>query len=74
MPLPSNPVSGSHTLTNPGVDDRWTCPNCYHDITGQGDGDTITCPACRCTLKLTVEEQPVCRATCIDPDGDGGDE
>lgn len=68
MALPADPVSGEYRLTNPGVDDRWTCPNCYADQIGYDlDGATIVC-SCGATLELTIEQQPVCVATCIDPE------
>lgn len=67
MALPSDPISGEHRLTNPGVDDRWTCPNCYADHLG-GEDEIVKC-ACGATLELTIEQQPVCVATRIDPDG-----
>jgi hypothetical protein len=68
MSLPQNPVSGSLTITNSGVDDRWTCPNCYADHWGRSQRDSVIRCGCGATLKLTIEQQPVCRATCIDPD------
>ena len=68
MTLPANPVSGGHTLDNPHRDDLWTCPNCYEDHEGWGLSDsTIDC-SCGARLKLTVEQQPVCRAECVDPE------
>lgn len=68
MALPDNPVSGGHTLTNPGFDDHWTCPNCYADFSGSQHEDTIVECACGAHLRCTVESQPVCRTTCVDPD------
>jgi hypothetical protein len=68
MPLPVDPISGGHVLTNSaGIDDRWTCPNCYADHVGSLEGETVNCD-CGATLKLTIEQQPVCVATCVDPD------
>ncbi len=68
MPLPTNPVSGGYELTNSaGISDRWTCPACYADHTGSLEDETVEC-ACGATLKLTIDYEPVCRATCIDPD------
>lgn len=73
MALPLNPISGDHTLTNDGFDDRWTCPNCYADHNGLSDDAVVDCK-CGARLQLTVEYQPVCRATCVDPDEVGLDE
>lgn len=70
MALPADPVSGGYSLTNPGFDDRWTCPNCYADHEGYALEDTTVVCACGAHLKLTIEQQPVCRATCIDPETD----
>lgn len=70
MALPADPISGGHELTNSaGIDDRWTCPNCYEDHEGNLGGKTIDC-SCGARLELTVDYEPVCRATCIDPDED----
>ncbi len=66
MSLPANPVSGGHRLTNPGFEDRWTCPNCYADHSGYED-TTVDCQ-CGARLKLTIDSQPICVATCVDPD------
>lgn len=67
MALPADPISGGHRLTNPGVDDRWTCPNCYADHVYQSEDEVIDC-SCGARLKLTIEQQPVCVATCVDPE------
>lgn len=70
MALPQNPISGDHVLTNrAGIDDRWTCPNCYADHEGSLDGKTIDCE-CGARLKCSIEYEPVCRAECIDPEAD----
>lgn len=69
MALPEDPISGGHTLTNNGFYDRWTCPACYADHNGHRDDDVIDCD-CGARLKLTIEHEPVCRATCIDPEDD----
>lgn len=70
MPLPENPISGGYTLTNSaGIDDRWTCPNCYADHLDYSDGDTVDCD-CGAKLKLTIEYQPVCHAECVEDDDD----
>lgn len=71
MPLPENPISGQYVLTNnAGIDDRWTCPNCYADHVGCFNGETIDCE-CGAKLKCSIDYEPVCRAECIDPDQDG---
>lgn len=68
MALPADPICGDHTLTNSaGIDDRWSCPNCYADHHGSLDGETIDC-VCGARLKCEIELQPVCRATCVDPE------
>lgn len=68
MPLPTDPISGGHVCTNSaGIDDRWTCPNCYADHYGRHNTKTIDC-SCGAKLKCTIEYEPVCRAECIDPD------
>lgn len=73
MALPTNPVSGGYELTNSaGIDDRWTCPNCYADHEGSLDGDTIEC-ACGAHLKCTIDYEPVCKATCVDPEREDED-
>lgn len=70
MALPSDPISGGLTLTNsPGIDDRWTCPNCYEDHEGRLEGKTVDC-SCGARLKLTIHHEPVCHAECVDPDED----
>ena len=73
MALPENPISGSYELSNSaGLHDRWTCPNCYADHTGRLEGTTVEC-CCGATLKFTIDYEPVCRATCIDPEtGEAG--
>jgi hypothetical protein len=68
MSLPSDPICGDYVLSNSaGFDDRWTCPNCYADHIGGLEDTTVQCD-CGATLKLTIEQRPVCVATCIDPD------
>lgn len=47
--------------SNPGRDDYWTCPGCYHDLGNVGAG-THWCPECgRCVI-CTVEHHPACHA------------
>lgn len=68
MALPKDPISGGHELTNSaGLDDFWSCPACYENHEGHRDGSIIQC-SCGATLRLSVDYEPVCRATCIDPD------
>lgn len=69
MSVLPDPISGGDSLTNSaGIDDRWTCPNCYADHVYASDGDEIECD-CGATLSLTIEHEPVCRATAIAFDG-----
>lgn len=66
MALPPDPISGGHELTNSaGIYDRWTCPNCYADHEGSLEDETVDCD-CGAVLELTIEHEPVCKATCID--------
>lgn len=46
-------------LTNPGHDDRWTCPACYADHTGYQLENTTAACACGARIRLTVDYQPV---------------
>lgn len=66
MALPKNPVSGGYTLSNPGHDSWWTCPNCHEDHFSLLSGSTVQCN-CGAHLHLTIDTMPVCIATCIDP-------
>jgi hypothetical protein len=60
-----NPISGGDELTNSaGIDDRWSCPNCYEDHTGASDGERVKCK-CGATLLLHVDMVPVCRAEAV---------
>lgn len=56
--------------SNPGRDDYWTCPGCYHDLGCCGTG-TVTCPECERTLICTIEHQPVCKAEIVGDSDDG---
>lgn len=68
MALPENPICGDYTLTNSaGIDDLWTCPNCYENHEGSLQDETIECK-CGAHLRLTIKYEPVCHAECIDPD------
>ncbi|MFZ5704943.1 MAG: hypothetical protein ACOY5R_06710 [Pseudomonadota bacterium] len=69
MALPRDPISGGYVLSNPGVRNRWTCPACYADHAGSLSGQQVACD-CGATLSLTIDYEPVCRATCVDPLGD----
>lgn len=70
MALPADPVSGGYELTNPGFDDRWTCPACYAEHEGRLAGRTVDC-SCGARLRLSIDYEPVCVATCIDPEEKG---
>mgnify|MGYP001060213772 CR=1 FL=1 len=44
--------------TNPGLEDRFTCPGCYEDHFG--DPEEITrCEKCKRKLRCSIETQPV---------------
>lgn len=55
--------------SNPGHDDRWTCPACYADVEKKSIG-TTTC-ACGAKLQLLLQSQPVCTAIVIGSGEDG---
>lgn len=60
-----NPISGGDELTNSaGIDDRWSCPNCYADHVGHSADDQILC-GCGAALRLHIDHEPVCRAEAI---------
>lgn len=68
MALPSAPISGGYELANSaGIHDRWTCPNCYAEHVGDLDDETVDC-SCGARLAFTLDYEPVCRATCVDPE------
>jgi hypothetical protein len=46
--------------SNPGFDDKWTCPGCYKDLGNVGHGNEITCEDCGCVVKCSLYMQPVC--------------
>jgi hypothetical protein len=46
--------------SNPGHDNRFTCPNCYEDFKGVS---TKECPACKSELHCEVITQPVAVCT-----------
>jgi hypothetical protein len=48
--------------SNPGWDNKWTCPGCYADLLNADHG-VKTCPCCHRKLILEVRQQPVCVAT-----------
>lgn len=52
-------------LSNPGHDDRWTCPGCYADLPNRRTA-TVTCQSCDRTVVCTLDSQPVCVATLVD--------
>lgn len=45
-------------LYNPGWEDKFTCPACYHDHLDRAPGQ-IACENCGVSLTCTVEHQPV---------------
>lgn len=45
------------TCSNPGYENKFTCPDCYHDFSGVM---TKACPGCGAELHCRVEQQPVC--------------
>lgn len=49
-------------LNNPGRDDNWSCPGCYHDLGDVGEG-VHQCPSCGRQVKCTLEHQPVRHST-----------
>lgn len=60
-----DPISGNDELSNSaGIDDHWSCPNCYADHFDYGEGAQVRCD-CGATLRLEIEHQPVCRAVAI---------
>lgn len=48
-----------NSLSNPGHDNRFTCPACYHDF----EGRKTKCPGCDVDIVCAVEQQPVCVCT-----------
>ena len=42
---------------NPGYDDRFTCPACYHDFEGH---ETTKCPGCGAAIHCYTVQEPVC--------------
>ena len=45
---------------NPGVDDRWTCPECYEELGCPGVDEEHPCPNCGEMVLTTLQHQPVC--------------
>ena len=45
-------------VTNPGFEDRFTCPGCYHDHRGAPSAVT-KCERCKRPLRCSIERQPV---------------
>lgn len=62
----------SRELTNPGHDDRWTCPGCYQDLATHSEG-TFTCENCERQVECTLDSQPVCRASLVGEDDKAND-
>jgi hypothetical protein len=56
-------------LENPGQEDRFTCPSCYHDFE---DMSATKCPACGEALHCWITTQPVavCELGAADADED----
>lgn len=52
--------------SNPGHDDRWTCPGCYSELGDVGTGPH-KCGICDRTVHCSIEQQPVCVASLKDP-------
>jgi len=50
----------AESCSNPGYDNRFTCPACYHDFE---DAKAKECPSCKVALHCAVEQQPVCVCT-----------
>lgn len=46
--------------SNPGHDDRWTCPSCLKDLPDVSPG--LAHCGCGARVKLIIESQPVCTA------------
>ncbi len=60
-----DPISGGDELQNSaGIDDHWTCPNCYADHWDYSAGALVDCQ-CGAQLKLHLDYEPVCRAEAI---------
>lgn len=59
--------------SNPGHDDRWTCPGCYEELGDIGIG-RHDCPKCGRTLQTSVEMQPVCVTRLEDPNAKEDDD
>lgn len=55
----------STSCSNPGFDDRWTCPACYADHHGRLEGRVVACE-CGHSFKATLDTQPVCCSDLID--------
>jgi hypothetical protein len=47
--------------SNPGRNDYWTCPACYHDLGNVGCG-RHTCPECQTEIDCTLEYEPACHS------------
>ena len=70
MSVLPNPISGGDTLANMvDINNRWTCPNCYAFHVHASDGDEVECD-CGATLRLTIQQEPVCHAEAIAFKGD----
>lgn len=55
--------------SNGPFDDRWTCPNCYHDH----DGRVTRCAKCDVPLRCTKEQQWVAQCEIVEEGEEGTD-
>jgi hypothetical protein len=60
----------SQECSNPGYDDRWTCPACYQDLPTKQEG-TFTCD-CGHKVSCTLDMHPVCIASLVTETPDAG--
>ncbi len=52
--------------TNPGQENRWTTPCCYHDV----EEPISNCPKCGRAVTCTVEQQPITVCCLVEPEDD----
>ena len=55
--------------SNPGFDDRWTCPGCYDDLEIKEPGNII-CKKCGSSVDCKLEYQPVCKSELAESEED----
>lgn len=70
MPFHLAEKIGERCTNSPHVE-KFTCGNCYRDFDGS-DGDIVDCE-CGATLKLEIEQVPICVTTIERMDEDGDD-